>query len=138
MPEDEVPPTVRRIPRSACTCGCVATTTRPPSSARGATGCGRSSIPGDDVFVFFRHDEVGRGAELALEFGDLGGDTSLGVDRLFARERLRRAEHDEHLEALGDVVEPVRYVAATKTSEPGPTARCSSPTVIVARPATTR
>ena len=28
---------------------------------------------GDDVFVFFRHDEVGRGAELALEFGDLAG-----------------------------------------------------------------
>ena len=26
---------------------------------------------GDDVFVFFRHDEVGRGAELAVEFRDL-------------------------------------------------------------------
>lgn len=29
---------------------------------------------GDDVFAFFRHDEVGRGAELALAFGEaLGG-----------------------------------------------------------------
>jgi uncharacterized protein YecE (DUF72 family) len=29
---------------------------------------------GDDVFAFFRHDDVGRGAELALEFGQaLGG-----------------------------------------------------------------
>ena len=28
---------------------------------------------GDDVFVFFRHDEVGRGAELALELRELVG-----------------------------------------------------------------
>jgi len=29
---------------------------------------------GDDAFVFFRHDEEGRGAELALALGDrLGG-----------------------------------------------------------------
>ena len=28
---------------------------------------------GDDVFVFFRHDEVGRGAELALELRSLAG-----------------------------------------------------------------
>ena len=27
----------------------------------------RSSTAGDDAFVFFRHDEVGRGPELALE-----------------------------------------------------------------------
>jgi uncharacterized protein YecE (DUF72 family) len=26
---------------------------------------------GDDAYVFFRHDEVGRGAELALEFDRL-------------------------------------------------------------------
>jgi uncharacterized protein YecE (DUF72 family) len=26
---------------------------------------------GDDVYAFFRHDEVGRGAELALAFGDV-------------------------------------------------------------------
>jgi hypothetical protein len=29
---------------------------------------------GLDAFVFFRHDEVGRGAELALEFAALTGD----------------------------------------------------------------
>jgi uncharacterized protein YecE (DUF72 family) len=28
---------------------------------------------GDDAYVFFRHDEVGRGAELALEFRALLG-----------------------------------------------------------------
>jgi uncharacterized protein YecE (DUF72 family) len=28
---------------------------------------------GDDAFVFFRHDEAGRGAELALELQDLLG-----------------------------------------------------------------
>jgi hypothetical protein len=26
---------------------------------------------GDDVFAFFRHDETGRGAELALELADI-------------------------------------------------------------------
>jgi uncharacterized protein YecE (DUF72 family) len=31
---------------------------------------------GDDAFVFFRHDEVGRGAELALELRSLAGLTS--------------------------------------------------------------
>jgi uncharacterized protein YecE (DUF72 family) len=31
---------------------------------------------GDDAFVFFRHDEVGRGGELALEFLALAGATS--------------------------------------------------------------
>jgi uncharacterized protein YecE (DUF72 family) len=31
---------------------------------------------GDDAFVFFRHDEVGRGAELALELRSLAGITS--------------------------------------------------------------
>jgi uncharacterized protein YecE (DUF72 family) len=30
---------------------------------------------GDDVFVFFRHDEIGRGAELALELRSLAGLT---------------------------------------------------------------
>jgi uncharacterized protein YecE (DUF72 family) len=28
---------------------------------------------GIDAFVFFRHDEVGRGAELALEFAEIAG-----------------------------------------------------------------
>ena len=38
-----------------------------PSSPPGPPG---STVPrraGDDAFVFFRHDEVGRGPELALE-----------------------------------------------------------------------
>ena len=34
---------------------------------------------GIDAFVFFRHDEVGRGAELALEFAEIAGSTSASV-----------------------------------------------------------
>ena len=33
---------------------------------------------GLDAFVFFRHDETGRGAELALEFAALGGSPPAG------------------------------------------------------------
>ena len=36
---------------------------------------------GDDAFVFFRHDEVGRGAELALELRSLAGITSPAATR---------------------------------------------------------
>lgn len=34
---------------------------------------------GIDAFVFFRHDEVGRGAELALEFAEIAGGLSASV-----------------------------------------------------------
>ena len=61
---------------------------------------------GDDAFVFFRHDEVGRGAELALAFRD-------EVEWLRARDSaarpLRRPEDDEQLEPLDDVVEPMGH-----------------------------
>jgi len=33
---------------------------------------------GVDALVYFRHDEVGRGAELALELADLGGEAGFG------------------------------------------------------------
>lgn len=34
---------------------------------------------GVDAYVYFRHDEVGRGAELAMEFGALGAEAGFGA-----------------------------------------------------------
>ena len=49
------------------TSACGGTTTTPRSCGAGSTASSRSSRTGVDALVFFRHDEVGRGAELALE-----------------------------------------------------------------------
>lgn len=38
-------------------------------------------VDGVDAYVYFRHDEVGRGAELALEFAELGERAGFGVER---------------------------------------------------------
>ncbi|MDQ3127314.1 MAG: DUF72 domain-containing protein, partial [Chloroflexota bacterium] len=34
---------------------------------------------GVDAYVYFRHDEVGRGAELAMEFAELGAEAGFGA-----------------------------------------------------------
>ena len=66
---------------------------------------------GDDVFVFFRHDEAGRGPELAAELAAaLEANSPIAVRRIASSGRsgavaLGRSEHDEELESLGDVVE---------------------------------
>ena len=72
MPEDEVPPTVRRTAER------LYLRLRRHDYTTAELEAWRDRVrpfldAGDDVFVFFRHDEVGRGAELALEFGDLAG-----------------------------------------------------------------
>ena len=53
-------------PARSSTSGCGDTTTPRRSSAAWAARLEPFLAAGDDVFVFFRHDEVGRGAELAL------------------------------------------------------------------------
>ena len=70
MPEDEVPPTVRRTSER------LYLRLRRHDYTAAELEAWRDRLQpfldaGDDVFVFFRHDEVGRGAELALEFRDL-------------------------------------------------------------------
>ena len=73
---------------------------------------------GVDAFVYFRHDEVGRGAELALELAALGDAAGFGARRRRSRRArdasagrarpLGRPERDEQGQVLGDVVEAVR------------------------------
>jgi uncharacterized protein YecE (DUF72 family) len=67
LPEDETPPTLRR------TAGHLYLRLRRHDYTPGELAAWRDRLEpflsaGDDVFVFFRHDEVGRGAELALAF----------------------------------------------------------------------
>jgi len=70
MPEDEVPPTLRRSAER------LYLRLRRHDYTTAELAAWRDRLlpfldAGDDAFVFFRHDEVGRGAELALEFRDL-------------------------------------------------------------------
>ena len=85
-PEDETPPTSGGPGRS-CTCGCAGTTTPTPSSTPGPPASSPFLEAGDDAFVFFRHDEVGRGPELALELAAAleSGDGVVAAPRRPAR-----------------------------------------------------
>ena len=69
LPEDESPPILRR-PEPSSTSGCGDIDYTAESSAAWAARLEPFLAAGDDVFVFFRHDEVGRGAELALGLRD--------------------------------------------------------------------
>jgi uncharacterized protein YecE (DUF72 family) len=70
LPEDEVPPTIRRtgaflylrLRRHDYT---------PAELAAWADRLAPFTADGLDAFVFFRHDDIGRGAELALAFQEL-------------------------------------------------------------------
>lgn len=71
-PEDTLPPTIRR------TADRLYLRLRRPDYATADLEAWLARIEpflaaGDDAFVFFRHDEVGRGAELALELTGLAG-----------------------------------------------------------------
>ena len=63
---------------------------------------------GDDTYVFFRHDEVGRGPELALALVDAVSRVRRQIGTTSGAIALGGAEHDQQLESLGDVVEAVR------------------------------
>ncbi len=54
---------------------------------------------GDDAFVFFRHDEVGRGPELASALADAVAASATRLDRSAAG-TLGRTEHDQQLQPL--------------------------------------
>ena len=58
-------------PARSCTCACGGTTTTPAALDAWAARIEPFLAAGDDVYVFFRHDAVGRAAELA-ELGRLG------------------------------------------------------------------
>ena len=96
LPDDEEPPTSGGPARSS-TSACGATTTRRRSSRPGPARIEPFLSAGDDAYVFFRHDEVGRGAELAPALGSRRG--AAAADRSAAR-ALGRAEHDQELEPL--------------------------------------
>ena len=90
---------------------------------------------GDDAFVFFRHDEVGRGAELALAFRrGRGADSALAGQRAVA---LGRPEHDQELEPLGDVVEAMRDARRDEHERTRHDRPRLAPDRDLARPATT-
>jgi uncharacterized protein YecE (DUF72 family) len=77
MPEDEHPPTLRR------TAGHLYLRLRRHDYTADELRTWRDRLEpflgaGDDAYVFFRHDDVGRGAELALEFRAMSGDAGLG------------------------------------------------------------
>jgi uncharacterized protein YecE (DUF72 family) len=66
MPEDEEPPTIRRTSERLY----LRLRRHDYTSAELVAWLARLQpflAAGDDAFVFFRHDELGRGAELALE-----------------------------------------------------------------------
>ena len=63
---------------------------------------------GDDVYAFFRHDEVGRGAELALAFREAVARDPERPQPGSGAVALGRTEHDQELQPLLDVMETVR------------------------------
>ena len=102
-------------PGRSCTCACAGTTTRPAELDAWAARLEPFLAAGDDAFVFFRHDEVGRGPELARALAavedrgrPLGEPRASAARAASGAVTLGRSEHDEQLEPLGDVVEPVR------------------------------
>lgn len=73
LPDDEAPPTMRR------TAPHLYLRLRRHDYSPAELGAWRDRLEpflaaGDDAYVFFRHDDVGRGAELALEFRALLGE----------------------------------------------------------------
>ena len=93
---------------------------------------------GDDVFVFFRHDEVGRGPELAEGLiGAVGADPRLTVGQLPARSPSAGPKTTSSSSRSAMSWNRCGTCAATKTTDPGTTGRVSSPTVTTARPAST-
>ena len=88
---------------------------------------------GDDAYVFFRHDDVGRGAELAL---DLAG-VARGRRRLGRPRALRRPERHEQDQPLGDVVEPVRDAGGDEDERARPDRRARRRRPRPGRPSTT-
>ena len=102
------------------TCGCAATTTPTASSTAWAARLEPFLSAGDDVFVFFRHDESGRGPELA-EGLRRGASTGSAADRRSAAGAISfgRPEDHEQLEPLGDVVEAVRDVRRDEDDRAG-------------------
>lgn len=77
LPEDEAPPTIRRTGPFLY----LRLRRHDYTSADLAAWAARLEpfvADGLDAFVFFRHDETGRGAELALEFAELGGSPPAG------------------------------------------------------------
>ena len=135
-------------PARSCTCACGGTTTTTPRSLRWAARIEPFLAAGDDVYVFFRHDPVGRAARAARSSSGRApraaralssgaapcGLAALVVDAVGV---LGRPEDDEDDELLLDVVEAVLDVGADEDDRAGLTARSSSPTRICARPETT-
>ena len=119
MPEDEVPPTVRRtaerlylrLRRHDYTSGELEAWR---DRLRAIPRCRRRRL------CVLPPRRGGPWRRAGPRFPGTGGCPSTGVDRLLARERLCRAEHDEGLEALGDVVEPVRDAACDEDQRAGP------------------
>jgi uncharacterized protein YecE (DUF72 family) len=70
LPEDEVPPTIRRT-GSFLYLRLRRHDYEPGELAAWADRLAPFTDDGLDAFVFFRHDEAGRGAELALAFREL-------------------------------------------------------------------
>ena len=70
LPEDEAPPILRRT-GSFLYVRLRRLDYTEPELAAWAARLEPFLAAGDDVFAFFRHDEVGRGAELALALRDL-------------------------------------------------------------------
>ena len=95
-------------------------------TTRRARGVGGRLEPfladGLDAFVYFRHDEAGRGAELALELAALARSRAAppaSSSRRAAR-ALGGSERDEQRQVLGDVVEAVRDAGRHEHDRAGP------------------
>jgi uncharacterized protein YecE (DUF72 family) len=85
LPEDEAPPTIRRT-GSFLYLRLRRHDYSPVELAGWAARIEPFVADGLDAFVFFRHDDVGRGAELALEFAELTAP-SFGIPRPDQRPR---------------------------------------------------
>ena len=79
---------------------------------------------GDDAYVFFRHDEAGRGPELALELH--GRKRGSGGGRLAPRVLGRTEGHEKH-QPFRDVVEPVDHVGGHEDQRTRPERRDPRP-----------
>ena len=128
LPEDDEPPTIRRT-------GSVPVPPAPPPRLQpadwplGRRGSSRSSTDGIDAFVFFRHDDVGRGAELPSSSPALTARSSRPGLAILRPDRRRRTACSSSVMSWNRC----GTFAATKTTVPARMSRTSSPTVI--RPA---
>ena len=127
-------------PGRSSTCGSAATTTRPDEVAAWAARLEPFLAVGEDAYVFFRHDPVGRGPELALELVALvaaadEAAAGAGADRRSAAVALGRAEERQgargarRCRGSGAGRGPRR-----RRASPVVTSRTSSPTVTRPRP----